>query len=167
MKKLLTAILVLAMVIAFIGCGSKPAGDNPGGNQNDPAGAADGGNGANTETPAVGFTKDGESIIFTVDPSIKLVENSWLGIVPAGVEYRNEADADEADIFWAYPENMDKKPGDKYIFRVGTEDVAGIEDGNYSMVLCDNDDEGKVILQFPITIKGSELTADFSKIKIY
>ena len=169
MKKLLTVLLVLAMVFAFIGCGKKPDSEGAGGNQNDPAGAANSGNGSgsNTENPVMGVTKDGEYIVFTVDPSITLVENSWLGIVPAGVEYRNEVDADEVDILWLYPDNMDKKPTDKYLFRLYSEDIAGIEDGNYSMVLCDNDDEGKVILQFPITIGGSDITADLSKLKVY
>ena len=165
MKKVFIAFLVLAMTISLIGCGTKPANETQnGGNPNSAAAGSDSTpNGGASDQ--VGFSKDGESVVFKVSSKIKLNENSWLGIVPAGTEYKNEVDADEVDVFWAYPENFNKKADEDYIFRVDAVSIENIEDGNYSMVLCDNDDEGVVILQFPIVIKGANITADFSKLK--
>ena len=107
------------------------------------------------------------STVFSISPEFKLEENSWLGICPAGKEYKTEVEADEVDIFWVGPDAYaDRKANDPYTFVIDNNDINNTEDGEYVMVLCDNDDEGKLILQFPVTIKGSEITPDFSKIKI-
>ena len=162
MKRFILVFLVLVMMIALIGCGAKPGNDAQ--NSGNPNSGSSGSGGVSDQ---IGLSKEGEFLVFKVSPTIKLDENSWLGIVPAGKEYRNEADADEVDIYWTYPENFnDRKADEAYIFRIDAADVEGIEDGSYSMVLCDNDDEGLVILQFPIVIKGANLTADLSKLKV-
>ena len=167
MKRFFLMFLVLVMTIALIGCSAKPGNDaQNSGNPNSGASGSDSpSNGGASDQ--IGFSKEGAYLVFKVSPTIKLNENSWLGIVPAGKEYRNEADADEVDIYWTYPESFyDRKADEAYIFRIDAADIEGIEDGSYSMVLCDNDDEGLVILQFPIVIKGANLTADLSKLKV-
>ena len=164
-KRVIIAILVLIMTLALIACGAKP--DNPAQDAGNPNSAASGSDSTPNAAAAeqIGFSKENGFYYFKVTPELELRENSWLGIVPAGTEYRNEVDADEVDVFWAYPENCDKKAEEDYIFKIDTADIEAIEDGSYSMVLCDNDDEGVVILQFPIVIKGTGLTPDFSKLK--
>ena len=167
MKKVFIVLLVFAMTIALIACGAKPGSDaqstgNPGSGSSVPGNTPVSGT-----SDQIGFSKEDEYIVFKVSPTIKLDENSWLGVVPAGKEYRDEVDADEVDVYWTNPENFRKEADEPYVFRVASADIEGIEDGSYSMVLCDNDDEGVVILQFPIVIKGTGLTADFSKLKVY
>ena len=168
MKRFILVFLVLVMMIALIGCGAKPGNDtqNSGNPNSGSSGSGSTANGGASDQ--IGLSKEDEFLVFKVSPTIKLNENGWLGIVPAGKEYRKEPDADEVDIFWTYPENYhDKKTDEAYIYRINTADIEGIEDGSYSMVLCDNDDEGLVILQFPIEIKGADLSADLSKLKLY
>ena len=167
MKRVFITFLVIVMTIAWIGCSAKPGNDTQNiGNSNSVAAGSNGTPNGGT-SDQVGISKEGEFIVFKVSPKIQLNENSWLGIVPSGTEYRNEVDADEVDIFWTYPDNYNKKADEDYIFRIYAADIESIEDGNYSMVLCDNDDEGVVILQFPIVIKGANITADFSELKLY
>ena len=168
MKKILIAILVLVMAFALIGCGKKPV--NEAEPTTAPAPGSDAGS-ENTEngeaSDEVGFAKDGEYIVFKVSDRFKLTETAWMGIVPAGVEYKTEEEADEVDILYEYPwefENM--KAGDDWLFKFSTYRIESIEDGNYIMVLCDNDDEGALVLQFPIVVKDMEITPDFSKLKI-
>ena len=168
MKRFFLVFLVLVMVLALIGCGAKPGNDaqNSGNPNSGSSGSDSSSNGGASDQ--IGFSKEDEFLVFKVSPTIKLDENGWLGIVPAGKEYRKELDADEVDLYWTYPENFhDKKADEAYIYRINTADIEGIEDGSYSMVLCDNDDEGVVILQFPIVIKGAVLTADLGKLKLY
>lgn len=166
MKKVLIVFLMLAMTIALIACGAKPGGDaqstgNPGSVSSVPGNTPVSG-----DSDRIGLSKEDEYYVFKVSPTIRLDENSWLGVVPAGKEYRDEVDADEVDVYWTNPENFRKEADEPYVFRVYFTDIEGIEDGSYSMVLCDNDDEGVVILQFPIVIKGADLTADLSKLKV-
>ena len=172
MKKILIAILVLAMTFALVACGakqeSKPKDDdteNSGSNSGSDSGSENTENGEASEK--IGFAKEGEYIVFKVSGSFKLTESAWMGIVPAGVEYKTEAEADEVDIHYEYPwEYAEMKAGDDYLFKFPTDSIESIEDGNYIMVLCDDDDEGAIVLQFPITINGAEITADLSKLKV-
>lgn len=172
MKRFFLVFLVLVITVALIGCGTKPGNDAQNSGTPNSGSSGSGSSGAESTSNSgaseqIAFSKEGEFLVFKVSPTIKLDENSWLGIVPAGKEYRKEADADEVDIYWTYPENFnDRKADEAYIFRIDAADVEGIEDDSYSMVLCDNDDEGLVILQFPIVIKGANLTADLGKLKI-
>lgn len=165
MKKVLIAILVIAVVFAISGCGSKPGNEGAQGDGSNTA--SDSGNANQSSSDNIGFAKEGEYIVFKVSSAFKLDVNAWLGITPAGVEYKTEVEADEFDILWTGIDNPDKTPSEKYVFKFYSDDIAGIEDGSYSMVLCDNDDEGHMVLMFPIVISGSEITPDLSKIKIY
>ena len=107
-----------------------------------------------------------EKIVFSVVPDYDLKQDSWMGIVPAGKDYKKEVDADEVDILYYYVLNAEKKASETYIFEFMKEDVKGLDDGKYSMVLCDTDeDTGKVLLQFPIEKKGTEIIPDFSSLK--
>ncbi|MBO4927450.1 MAG: hypothetical protein J5379_04280 [Clostridiales bacterium] len=126
----------------------------------------EGGGDAQEETYAE-FGVSGEYIVFSVIPDFELQQDAWMGIVPAGKDYKKEVDADEVDVLYVYPSNMDKKASEKYRFEFYDEDVEGLDDGKYSMVLCNTDeDSGKVLLQFPIEIKGKEIIPDFSKITV-
>lgn len=159
MKKILIAVLVIAVTFALVGCGKKPSGG-------DATAAPD--SGANSAaSDKVGISKEEGHIVFKVSSEFKLDENCWMGIVPAGREYRKELDADEVDVIWTGREYYDPEVGGDYTFIFYPENISDIEDGGYAMVLCDNDDEGAVILQFPIEVKGAELTADLSKLKVY
>ena len=165
MKRVLIAILAFAMVLTIVGCGAKPVNEGPSGGDN---GAASDDGGANAgKSDKIGFEKEGEYIVFKVNPAVKLDENAWLGITPAGVEYKTEAEADEEDIIWTSIDNPDKAPSESWVFKFYSEDIEAIEDGDYSMVLCDNDDEGNMVLLFPIVISGSDIAPDLTKIKIY
>lgn len=112
-------------------------------------------------------TSDGY-IIFKVDPSFNVIENSWMGICPAGKSYKTEGEADEDDIMWTSPEYVEEGKNKPFEFWFYEEDITGIEDGEYTMVLCEDDglESSKCFFYFPITIKGSKINADFSKIVI-
>ena len=91
-----------------------------------------------------------------------------MGICPAGKSYKTEGEADEDDIMWMNPQPFEEEKNAPYEFHFNEEDISKIEDGEYTMVHCEDDGEesSKCYLHFPITIKGSTLTADFSKIVI-
>lgn len=128
--------------------------------------ADNGGADASEETHPETEVKE-DKLIFYVSPEFELKQDAWLGVVPAGKDYKKEVDADEVDIYYVYVANSEKKASDKYCFEYLLEDIAGLDDGNYSIVLCDTDDDtGKVLLQFPVEIKGKDLKPDFSKIKV-
>ena len=137
MKKILIAILVLAMTFALVACGakqeSKPKDDdteNSGSNSGSDSGSENTENGEASEK--IGFAKEGEYIVFKVSGSFKLTESAWMGIVPAGVEYKTEVEADEVDILYEYPwEYAEMKAGDDYLFKFPTDSIGSIEDGNY------------------------------------
>ena len=172
MKKILIAILVLAMAFALAACGAKPgSGTNNDGPENPGSNSGSNSGSLNTDnydvSDKIGFTKDGEYVVFKVNGQFELTDSAWMGIVPAGFDYKTEVEADEVDILYEYPWEFESmKAGDDYLFKFDTYSIENIEDGNYIMVLSDNDDEGALVLQFPIVIKGAEITADFSKLKI-
>ena len=112
-------------------------------------------------------TSDGGSYSFMFSSELKLYENAWLGLCPAGKSYKTELEADEDDTFWVNPDNFyGKAANEDYVFKISSEDIAMFEDGEYTMVLCDNDDEGKVILYFPLVKNGAELIPDLEKITV-
>ena len=127
----------------------------------------DGGAAAQDETYP-DFEVNDEMIVFSVVPDFELAQDAWMGIVPAGKEYKKEVDADEVDIYYCYVANFEKKASEKYKFEFSVSDIEGLDDGKYSIVLCNTDeDTGKVLLQFPAEIKGKEIIPDFSQIKVY
>lgn len=109
MKRFFLLFLVLAMTIALFCCGAKPSNDAQ--NSGLPNSGSDGTPNSGS-SDKIGFSKEGEFLVFKVSPAIKLYENSWLGITPAGKEYKNEVDADEVDVFWTYPEDYNDRKAD-------------------------------------------------------
>ena len=176
MKKIIVAMLAVSMSLAVFGCSK--TGDS--GKNVKETEAVEETTEAEETTKAVEPAKDmvldsssvsvsckNGTYIFEFVPGTPITENAWLGLVPAGKEYVTEEEADEVDIFWVGPDNYSGKSADEnYKFSFYGEDIASIEDADYIMVLCDNDDGGKVILQFPLTKSGVELIPDFSKLKV-
>lgn len=94
---------------------------------------------------------------FTVKTAVELnVDNAWLGICPEGVYY-TELQADDADVYYSYMENgedyADAVSKGVYTFKY---DLNSIEKGTYSMVLCDSDDEGRLVGQWLFSIDDSK-----------
>lgn len=173
MKNSKVACVLLAgiMTIALGACSSGKSSTNAN-SQNKPAAetAADAGNNSNSASKDSGvkISNSGGYYIFTVDPSFKITSNSWMGICPAGKSYKTEGEADEDDIIWMNPQPFEEGKAVPFEFHFNEEDIKGIEDGDYTMALCEDDDveSSKCFLYFPVTIKGSTITADFSKIVI-
>ena len=84
-------------------------------------------------------------------------------------DYKNEGEADEVDLIWISPDTYEDGQTTPFKFTYDNEDLARIGDGDYLMVLCEDDDDesSKVFLSFPITIKGTSITVDLSKLVIY
>lgn len=174
-KKISAVIVAMACILAVAGCSkktdettkAKSTTTKSEATSKDTEKAADnGGADASEETHPETEVKD-DKLIFYVSGDFDLKQDSWLGVVPAGKDYKKEVDADEVDIYYVYVANFEKKASERYYFEYILEDIAGLEAGSYSIVLCDTDDDsGKVLLQFPVEIKGKELTPDFSKLKV-
>ena len=171
MKSIKPVSIILAaalMASALCACSSNKAANN-GGDKNTPATTAAAA-GVETNAPAVDervkIASENGKTIFTVDPSFKLKPNTWLGVVPAGKEYKTEGEADEVDLIWINPDTYEEGQTTPYKFSYDNNDLAGIGDGDYLMVLCENDDDeaSKVFFYFPISIKGGKITVDLSKI---
>lgn len=170
-SKLTCVLLAAIMMFALCACSSGKSSQNANA-QNKPAAEtkADAGSNGNSASKdsSVKVSSSGGNYIFTVDPSYKIKQESWMGICPAGKSYKTEGEADEDDIIWMNPQPFEEGKNAPYEFHFNEEDIKSIEDGDYTMVLCEDDDveTSKCYLYFPITIKGSTLTADFSKIVI-
>ena len=162
--KLVSIILAAAlMASALCACSSKKGGD-----KNTPATTAAAAGETNAADNRVKFSSENGKTIFTIDPSFQLRPNSWLGVVPAGKDYKNEGEADEVDLIWIYPDTYEDGQTTPYKFTYDNEDLASIGNGEYIMVLCENDDDpdSKVFLYFPVKITGIIITADLSKLVI-
>ena len=171
MKKVIALVMVCAMSIALFGCGKKDAGK--GGETTKAATQATekaGGNAGGDSAAAskVKFAVQGEKFAFTVDNGFALKQDAWLGFCPGTKGFVKEADADEVDVLYAYIANGDKKSSDDYLFEFGDDQIDGLEDGDYILVICDSDDEavGKVLLYIPCKLSGSKVTLDYDKIVI-
>lgn len=165
MKKIAVTVLALALSFAFFGCAK--GGDKANGNAN-----GNGGEGPAVEATdakedsKVGMSTSGDFVVFKVKSDIKLDENAWLGFCPGSKQYKNETEADEDDVLYMY-QSADKTTNEAYVFEFDKNDIkSSLQDGEYVMVLCDNDDDGKLILQFPAVVKNGEATFDLSKIKM-
>ena len=168
MKKVIALIVVCAMSFALFGCGKKD--DKKGGGDSTKATtqAADKGSDDASGSNDVQFSQKGGQTVFTVDAGLDLKQDAWLGFCPGTKGFVKEADADEVDVLYAYIENGDKKSSDDYLFEFGDDQIDGLEDGDYILVLCDSDDEavGKVLLYIPCKLSGSKVTLDYDKIVI-
>jgi len=164
--KLVSIVLAAAlMASALCACASKKGGD-----KNTPAttAAAAGDSNAQATDNRVKFASENGKTIFTFDPSFKIKQNSWLGVVPTGKDYKNEGEADEVDLIWINPDKYEDGQTTPFKFTYDNNDLASIGDGDYLMVLCEDDDDesSKVFLSFPITIKGTSITVDLSKLVV-
>lgn len=170
MKKtacILAMILLLALTAAA--CGKQPAAGSgsttTGGNS-----AATGADAAqmNDKNEEVSFGTEGGSVVFTASLDLKLEDPSaWLGIIPTGTKYENEADADDVDMIYCYVGNYDEENKKNYRFEFEKDYFFGIGDGTYDMVLTSSDDGaiGKVLLQIGIELQGEKITLDFENRK--
>ena len=162
MKKVLAFVLAFVLVLAVSGCGKK---ENSGNSQSAAGGNNEAGNAvAGNNEAGLFFSSAGDMISFRVASQIKLNEDAWLGFIPGNVKYKEEAEADEYDVLYAYICNEDKKEAEDYRFEFSLEQIDGLDDGDYTIVLCDSDSEGKVVLYFPAAVKGSVVTPDFDKL---
>ena len=170
-SKIVCALLAgIIMLSALCAC-SSGKGTQKNDEQNKPAAEteakeANSNGGAANDSNVKVSTSDGY-IIFKVDPSFNVTEASWMGICPVG-NYKTEGEADEVDIMWMNPEYIEGGKKVPFEFHFSEEDISNIEDGEYTMVLCEDDgiESSKCFLHFPITIKGSKITSDFSKLVI-
>ena len=169
--KFVCALLAGIMIFALCACSSGKGGQNTNA-QNKPAAEskADAGNNGNSaaKDSSVKVTNSGGYYIFTVDPSFKITSSSWMGICPAGKSYKTEGEADEDDIIWMNPQPFEEGSNAPYEFHFNEEDIKGVGDGEYTMVLCEDDDveSSKCYLYFPVKISGSTITPDFTKMVI-
>lgn len=170
MNKLMILTLAAGIFMSLTACGSKneSSGGEAANTKTEQNAPADGNNAAEDIAPGNAgddfeVKSNSEGVIFRVNHNIKLKEDAWLGVVPKGKEYTNEVDADEVDIYYSYYSNNEKKDSEDYEFFY---DPNCIEDGEYSMVLCDTDgDDGKVLVQFDMKKSGKDITPEFSTAK--
>ena len=168
MKKIVALILVCAMSFALFGCGKKDDKKDGGDSTKATTQAADKGSDDASGSNDVQFSQKGGQTVFTVDAGLDLKQDAWLGFCPGTKGFVKEADADEVDVLYAYIANGDKKSSDDYLIEFGDDQIDGLEDGDYILVLCDSDDEavGKVLLYIPCKLSGSKVTLDCDKIVI-
>lgn len=164
MKRLAALVIVCAMSLALFGCGKKDSGSAKVRDEEDkPKATAAAEEEETSDDAGVEFKQKGDKIVFSVDSGIKLTQDAWLGFCPGTKGYVDEVDADDYDVLYSYICNDERKASDKYLFEFDKEWVEGLEDGKYIIVLCDSDNEGKVLLYFPATISGSKVDCDFDK----
>ena len=166
MKKLLAVTMACAMILSLSACGKKSGGSNE---TKAPAAVTTQANAADsdqTKYDNVTFQKKDNKIIFTVNKEVKLTQGAWLGFCPGTKGYVNEVDADEVDVLYSYISNGDRSDSDDFMFEFDEDQIGGLEDGDYVMVLCDDDDEGKVILYMPAVISGKTVTVAFDKVVV-
>ena len=165
MKKIIALTMAVALSLTLFGCGKKNGGSNA---TQAATTAAQGktGDGDYTKYDNVTFQKKENKLVFTVNGEVKLKQGAWLGFCPGTKGYVNEVDADEVDVLYSYICNENHQDGEDFIFEFDEDSIGALEDGDYVMVLCDDDDEGKVILYVPAVIKGKTVTVDFEKVVV-
>ena len=117
------------------------------------------------DSSAVNVVMIDGKVRFEINPSFELSDSAWLGMVTPGSEFTTEHEARTDRSFWVRVEDFEgRKPGDPYVFIYSGEDIAMFPQEEFTMVLCDKDN-GKVVLQFPVTVSGVELKCDLDQIK--
>ena len=168
MKKLVALFIVCAMSLALFGCGKKDNGSGKVRDEDDKPKAT-------TEKveddeygddSGIGFSQKGGKTAFSVSSDIELTQAAWLGFIPGTKGYKDEEEADEYDVLYAYIENPEKKASEDYVFQFDNESIDALDDGDYIIVLCDDDDLGNVVLYFPAVLEGSKVTCNLDKIVI-
>ena len=116
----------------------------------------------NTAVPdQIKFAVDGKFVIFKVSKKISLETDAWLGICLKG-DYVYEEDADDNQFTYSFFDEGQSDASD-YYFKVSVEDI---EDGEYSMVLCNTDNVGYVVASWGLTIRSGKPEVDYSIFKI-
>ena len=148
-KILLVVFLLIAVCLILTGCQNKVVEET-----------ITGSNGTNTSSNVtntksnVTKSDSSESLSYSINGKeikVKVEANNldydklpWVGLVPVG-NYKDEEAADEVDVTYTYVT--------KENYPNVTLDIDGVEPGNWLLILCDTDDEGKVLATSPITIK--------------
>lgn len=159
--------LSIILILTVTACGKKPADNTVSADGNSSTNSATAIQ-TNTKNGEVTYGTEGESVVFTASLDFKLDDSTaWLGIIPTGIKYEKEADADNVDIIYCYASNYDDENKKNYRFEFEKTMFFAIGDGTYDMVLTSSDDEniGKVLLQIGIEIKGETITLDFENQK--
>lgn len=163
MKKIIALAIILAMTASLAACGKKASSSDPGAGTT--ATNADGTPKVTSEskniTKQIDYRIEGTNLIFTVSSSIALKVDAWIGICEKG-SYIYEEDADDAGVNYAYYNERESESED-YVFEIET---GGIEDGEYTMVLCDTENAGYVMASWALTIKEGKLNVDVSGFKL-
>lgn len=161
-KRILTSIVLLAMAFSLASCKKAPSGNA------EATGSAGGATGTipsateNTAVPdQIKFAVDGKNIIFRVSKKIDLETDAWIGICLKG-DYVYEEDADDNQFTYSFFDEGQSDSSD-YYFKVSVEDI---EDGEYSMVLCNTDNVGYVVASWGLTIRSGKPEVDYSIFKI-
>ena len=165
-KAILTSVVALAVALSLAACKKAPSGSSEG-----PSGGTAGpsvtntsvsGQTENTAAPdQIRYSVEGKYIIFKVSKKISLETDAWIGICLKGV-YVYEEDADDNQYTYAFFDDSRSDASD-YSFKVSAE---GLEDGEYSMVLCNTDNTGYVIASWGLVIKNGTPEVDYSIFKI-
>ena len=117
--------------------------------------------------PNVNIVMSNGRITFEISRDVELTDKAWLGLVPAGKDYATETDAKNDSIFWVRVERFDAgNSSEPYVFIYSGEDIAMLPQGDFTMVLCDTEENGRVVLQFPATVSGVEIKCELTKMKI-
>ena len=179
MKKPVIAILVASMALTLLGCSNSTVQTE---RETDPAvetqaeqtttTATESETVAETTTaalsgPEVKAEMSNGRITFEISSNVELTDKAWLGLVPVGKDYVTESEAKTDCVFWVRVERLDKKKDtEPYVFIYSGEDIAMLPQGDFTMVLCDTEDNGKVVLQFPATVSGADIKCDLDKMKV-
>lgn len=169
MKKVITLILSVLMVVSLTACGSsdKPSSDAGKTEQNSTQGTTQGTteqiNPVEKVFKAGTSSRTGAYATITVSSDVKLDESAWLGLCPAGKNYITEEEADDVDVIWFAFEGRDE--GDPYVFAC---DFSDVEDGTYALVVTSSDEAsvGYVVLQLLMTKDGEKVTFDYTDAKL-
>ena len=115
------------------------------------------------DSSAVNVSMINGKVVFEISPSLELTDSAWLGLIDPKTEVTSESEARSECVFWVARSKTGT--GDPYVFEYSGEDIAMIPQEDFMMVLCDSDPNGKIILQFPVTVTGAEIKCDLSQIK--
>lgn len=151
MKKILAVIAVFAMIFSFSACGKK-ADENKKSDEKIQYNLVQADEELTEDEQKIADSisyeiKDSKACITVKTSSVLWLENAWLGVCPAA-EYKNEEQADAADVYYQYMDAAQDKNewfDGVYHFNLALNEFP---DGTYAMVLCDNDDGGKVVGQW-------------------
>jgi len=169
MKRLVALVIAGAMSLALFGCGKTNNGGKSGNDDGDKPKTTTAGAEIDSVTEDVGvdFRQKGQKAVFKVDGSLDLAEDAWMGFIPGTKGFKKEVDADELDVLYSYNCDDERKSGDQYVFEFDNDSIEALDDGDYIIVLCNTDeDTGKVLLYFPATLDGPDVTPNFDKIVI-